>query len=122
MDTKRVGIVGIENSHAEEIIRYLNVAQPEHVPVRIVALVSGEDERTDELARLGDIKTVVSDAHELMGEGGRSHRDNKRRCAASRSCCPFLESEIRAGWTSLSPRPCRTQRRSSLPLRVAARR
>ena len=32
MDTKRVGIVGIENSHAEEIIRYLNVAQPEHIP------------------------------------------------------------------------------------------
>ncbi|MGO1849915.1 Gfo/Idh/MocA family protein [Microbacterium sp.] len=92
MDTKRVGIVGIENSHAEEIIRYLNVAQPEHVPVRIVALVSGEDERTDELARLGDIKTVVSDAHELMGKvdalivttrDGALHRD---------LAVPFLES------------------------------
>ena len=56
MDTKRVGIVGIENSHAEEIIRYLNVAQPEHVPVRIVALVSGgmSAQRTGEARRHQD--------------------------------------------------------------------
>lgn len=49
---KSVGIVGIENSHATEIVRFLNVEAPD-VPVRITALVAGEPERTRELAALG---------------------------------------------------------------------
>ena len=67
METKRVAIVGVENSHAEEIIRYLNVEQPPDVPVRVVALVEGDDERTRALAELGGIERIVADAADLLG-------------------------------------------------------
>lgn len=67
METKNVAIVGIENSHAEEIIRYLNVEQPADVPVRVVALVAGEDERTRELAALGGIDRIVAESSDLLG-------------------------------------------------------
>lgn len=63
---KSVGIVGIENSHATEIVRFLN-ADAAEVPVRITALVAGEPERTRELADLGGIERVVDDAAALLG-------------------------------------------------------
>ncbi|WP_101847745.1 Gfo/Idh/MocA family oxidoreductase [Zhihengliuella sp. ISTPL4] len=63
---KSVGIVGIENSHATEIVRFLN-ADAAEVPVRITALVAGEPERTRELADLGGIERVVDDAAALRG-------------------------------------------------------
>lgn len=92
MDTKNVAIVGIENSHAEEIIRYLNVEQPEDVPVRVVALVAGEDERTSELAAFGGIERIVADSTDLLGtvdalivtsRDGALHREH---------AVPFLEA------------------------------
>lgn len=63
---KSVGIVGIENSHATEIVRFLN-AEAADVPVRITALVAGEPERTRELAALGGIDRVVDEAAALLG-------------------------------------------------------
>ncbi|WP_433675426.1 Gfo/Idh/MocA family protein [Microbacterium gorillae] len=65
---KHVAIVGIENSHAEEIIRYLNAPDRSGVGARVIALVAGESERTHELAALGGVERIVTDATELMGE------------------------------------------------------
>ncbi|WP_226533562.1 Gfo/Idh/MocA family protein [Microbacterium paraoxydans] len=92
METKNVAIVGIENSHAEEIIRYLNVEQPSDVPVRVVALVAGEDERTRELARLGGIERIAADSSELLGSVDAlivTSRDGAQHRAHA---VPFLEA------------------------------
>lgn len=90
---KSVGIVGIENSHATEIVRFLN-ADATGVPVRITALVAGEPERTRELAALGGIERVVDEAGALLGtvdalivtaRDGADHRD---------LAVPFLEAGV----------------------------
>lgn len=91
METKRVGIVGIENSHAEEIIRYLNVEQPARVPVRIVALVKGEEERTKELSELGAIETVVADSTELLGQVDALIVTSRDGALHRQHAVPFLE-------------------------------
>lgn len=92
--TRRIGIVGIENSHAHEIIRYLNVVQPADMPLRVTALVAGTPERTRELAELGAVDTIVTSAADLIGQidalivtsrDGALHRD---------LAVPFLEKGI----------------------------
>lgn len=89
-----VAIAGIENSHALEIIQYLNVDRPAGIPVRVTALVTGELNRTAELAKLGGIDTVVDSAAELQdridalivtSRDGALHRD---------LAVPFLEIGI----------------------------
>lgn len=94
MNMKRVGLVGIENSHAEEIIRYLNVEQPEHVPVRVAALVAGGDDQTRELARLGEIDTVVESSAELLGEVDALIVTSRDGATHRKDAVPFLESGI----------------------------
>lgn len=89
---KRVGIVGIENSHAEEIIRYLNVERPEHVPVRVVALVEGEDDRTNELVELGGIETVVADSAALLGHVDALIVTSRDGALHRQHAVPFLEA------------------------------
>ena len=100
MSSKRIGIVGIENSHAHEIIRYLNIVQPADLSMRVTALVAGTPERTRELAELGGIDTIASSCQELLGKvdalivtsrDGALHRD---------LAVPFLETARRSGWTS----------------------
>lgn len=92
--THCVAIAGIENSHAWEIVRYLNVDRPAGVPVRVTALVAGEREHTAELAELGGIETIVDSAIELRdridalivtSRDGALHRD---------LAVPFLEVGI----------------------------
>ncbi len=68
MSVKKVAIVGIENSHAEEIIRYLNAPDRPGAGARVVALVAGEAARTRELAELGGIERIAADAAELRDE------------------------------------------------------
>lgn len=94
MDTKRVGIVGIENSHAEEIIRYLNVERPAHLPVRVVALVKGEEERTKGLSELGAIETVVADSTELLGQVDALIVTSRDGALHRQHAVPFLENGI----------------------------
>lgn len=67
METKNVAIVGIENSHATEIVRHLNGEEAVDLPVRVSALVAGEVERTRELAELGAITRIAPEASELNG-------------------------------------------------------
>lgn len=63
----RVGLIGIENSHAAEIVRYLNVERADK-SVRVSAIVRGDDERTAQLAELGGIDMVVDRPAGLLGE------------------------------------------------------
>lgn len=91
---QRVGIVGIENSHAEEIIRYLDVEQPEGVPVRIVALVAGEGDRTRALADLGGIEQIVADPIDLLGAVDALIVTSRDGAVHRAVAVPFLEAGV----------------------------
>src|SRR3954465_8451464 len=60
----RIALVGTENSHADHIVRALNVDQISDA--RVVALV-GDDEKTRKLAADGGIADVVPTSGELIG-------------------------------------------------------
>lgn len=92
MHPVRVGLVGIENTHAEHILRHLGL--DEAPPLRASAIVAGDPERTARLADLGGVERVVDDAHALGGEvdaviittrDGATHRD---------LAVPLLESGV----------------------------
>jgi predicted dehydrogenase len=81
--TFKIGLVGTENSHATEIVRYLN-DPAEDTPARVVALAGGMTEQNARIADLGSIGTVVENAAELVdavdamiitNRDGRLHRD-----------------------------------------------
>jgi hypothetical protein len=63
----RIGIVGIESTHVDGILRYLNRSGPANVRLRAAAIVAGEPERTREVAALGGIRTIVDDPADLVG-------------------------------------------------------
>ena len=92
METKNVAIVGIENSHAEEIIRYLNVERPADVPVRVVALVAGEEDRTRELAELGGIELIVAESADLRGKIDALIVTSRDGALHRAHAVPFLEA------------------------------
>lgn len=87
----RVGVLGIENSHAEELIQYLNVERPDDRP-RVTALVGGDPERTEKLARLGGIDTIVETAAELHGHVDVLFLATRDGASHRREAVPFLES------------------------------
>lgn len=62
----RIGIVGTDNSHVEQVILLLNV---EHrLPgVRVVAICSEDSERAAELADLGSVPLTVRSPAEMLG-------------------------------------------------------
>jgi predicted dehydrogenase len=107
----RIGIVGVENSHAEHIVRHLNLEQ--RLPARVCALVtSGDDETARELARAGGIDDVVGDVDELLDRvdalivtdrRGDEHLDHAR---------PFL----RAGRPVLVDKPMTSDARDAAEL------
>ncbi|MCK2035250.1 Gfo/Idh/MocA family oxidoreductase [Microbacterium sp. SSW1-49] len=92
MQAKNVAIVGIENSHAEEIIRYLNVERPADVPVRVVALVAGDDARTRELAELGGIERIVDESADLLGSIDALIVTSRDGALHRAHAVPFLEA------------------------------
>lgn len=82
MTEHRIGIVGIENTHADGIVRALNVDRVTNA--RVTALVEGEAERTAQLSELGGIERIVTASADLLGEvdalivttrDGATHRD-----------------------------------------------
>lgn len=92
MHPVRVGLVGIENSHAEHILRHLGL--DEAPPLRATAIVAGDPDRTARLAELGGVERVVDDVRALAGEvdalivttrDGATHRD---------LAVPFLDSGV----------------------------
>ncbi len=126
METKNVAIVGIENSHAEEIIRYLNVERPVDVPVRVVALVAGEDDRTRELAELGGIEQIVAESGDLLGSIDALIVTSRDGALHRRTPCRSSRRERRSGstsrWRRASPMRRRSSRRPSVAARCSPRR
>ena len=93
-DTRRVGLVGIENSHAEDIVRYLNGQPRELAAARVSAIVAGEPDRTEMLTRLGAIETVVPNSQDLLSAVDAlivTSRDGAEHAAHA---LPFLEAGI----------------------------
>ena len=66
MAPHRIGIVGIENTHVDGIVRALNVDGV--ADARITALVAGAADRTERLAELGGIERIVTASTDLIGE------------------------------------------------------
>lgn len=94
METSTVAIVGIESTHATEIVRHLNVHGAVEIPVRVAALVAGEVERTRELAELGAITRIAAEPGELLGAVDGvivTSRDGSHHRAEA---VPFLEAGI----------------------------
>ena len=65
-DTLRLAVVGTENSHAEEILRHLNVKRISP-RARVAALVGEDDVRNRELAAMGGGLPIVPTPAELLG-------------------------------------------------------
>jgi predicted dehydrogenase len=92
--TRRVGLVGIENSHAEDIVRYLNAQPHELSAARVSAIVAGEPDRTAKLTQLGAIETVVQKSQDLLSSVDAlivTSRDGAEHAAQA---LPFLEAGI----------------------------
>ncbi|MET9918764.1 Gfo/Idh/MocA family oxidoreductase [Streptomyces sp. NPDC006435] len=62
----RIGIVGTDSSHVDQIVRHLNV-DGAGGDARVVALSGGHGPRNDALAATGGITTVVDEPTELLG-------------------------------------------------------
>ncbi|WP_406385718.1 Gfo/Idh/MocA family protein [Streptomyces sp. NBC_01618] len=83
MSMRRIGIIGTENSHVDQFVRFLNLEE-RHPENRAVALVGGRTERNKALCRTGSIDLVVEDPADLVGHvdavivssrDGRTHRE-----------------------------------------------
>jgi hypothetical protein len=88
---KKVGLVGIENSHAEEIIRYLNVVRTDGL-VRVSAIVRGERDRTARIARLGAIDVVVDKSRDLLGTVDALIVTSRDGAVHAEHAVPFMET------------------------------
>jgi len=62
----RIGLIGVENSHAEHFIRFLNV-ENRHPGFRITTLAGGPADRAHSLAAAGGITQIVDDVTDLVG-------------------------------------------------------
>lgn len=80
----RIGIVGTENSHADQYVRHLNIDQQRN-DARVVALAGGDTEKNAKLAGDGKIDVVTDSLSDIADEidaavvcdrHGAKHRDN----------------------------------------------
>jgi predicted dehydrogenase len=62
----RIGIIGTENTHVDQIVEYLNVRESAG-ETRVVALSGGAGERNDQLRERGRIERVVDSPEDLLG-------------------------------------------------------
>lgn len=92
-DTRRLAIVGTENSHAEEIVRALNVKRisPQS---RVTALVGEDDARNRELAELGGGLPIVPTSTALLGLVDALIVTNRDGALHRAQAVPFLEAGI----------------------------
>ncbi|HEY4569836.1 MAG TPA: Gfo/Idh/MocA family oxidoreductase [Kribbella sp.] len=87
----RVALVGTENSHADEIIRGLNI-HPISDVARVVALVGEDNERNRKLAASGGITQVVPASTELLGSVDALIATNRDGALHREHAVPFLEA------------------------------
>ncbi|MGW3495991.1 Gfo/Idh/MocA family protein [Streptomyces sp. NPDC001020] len=90
-DAVRIAIVGTENSHAEEILRHLNVKRLSQ-RVQVVALVGDHDERNRELAAMGGDLPVVPTSAELIHSVDALIVTNRDGAAHRAEAVPFLQA------------------------------
>lgn len=83
MSVRRIGVIGTENSHADQFVRFLNIEE-RHPGNRVAALVGGRTERNEALCGTGGVDLVVEDPSDLIGHvdavivcsrDGRAHRE-----------------------------------------------
>ena len=92
----RIALVGTENSHADEIVRHLNVEQLAG-DTRVVTLVGADDERNRNLAAAGGITRIVPTAVELLGDPGNVDAlivTNRDGALHREYAVPFLEAGV----------------------------
>src|SRR4051794_41970628 len=87
----RVALVGTENSHADEIIRGLNI-HPISDVARVVALVGEDNERNRKLAASGGITQVIPASTELLGSVDALIATNRDGALHREHAVPFLEA------------------------------
>lgn len=88
----RIGICGIENSHADHFVRYLNT-ENRHGDARVTALVSGEPDRNEKLTAGGGVE-LVSSAPELVGRVDAAIVCNRHGSVHRDNAVPLLEAGI----------------------------
>ncbi|WP_427896262.1 Gfo/Idh/MocA family protein [Kribbella sp. GL6] len=89
----RIALVGTENSHADEIVKHLNVEQIAG-GTRIVALAGADDERNRKLAAAGGITKLVPTSAELLGEVDALIVTNRDGALHREHAVPFLEAGV----------------------------
>jgi predicted dehydrogenase len=87
----RIALVGTENSHADHIVRLLNVDRISDA--QVVALV-GDDEKTRKLAAEGGITQVVPTSTELTGSVDALIATNRDGALHREHAVPFLDAGI----------------------------
>ena len=92
-DTLRLAVVGTENSHAEEILRHLNVKRISP-RARVAALVGEDDVRNRELAAMGGGLPIVPTPAELLGRVDALIVTNRDGALHRELAVPFLDAGI----------------------------
>ena len=92
-ETVRIGIVGTENSHVDQIIDYLNVSHPA-AGARVVALAGGDTERNLQLSAVGGIRAVVDSVTDLIGSIDALIVTNRDGGLHREQAVPLLEAGV----------------------------
>lgn len=88
-----IGLIGIENSHVDHFIRFLNTE--ERFPgYRATTLVGGEPERRDKLAADGNIDQFVENPADLIGKVDAAIISTRDGSKHAEQAIPLLEAGI----------------------------
>ncbi len=90
----RIGIVGSDNSHALEFAKLINVEQMFGNDVRVVAICGDEQERTEEVARVGNIPSIVADGRAMIGQIDAAMVVHRHADLHARNAVPLLEAGL----------------------------
>lgn len=111
----RIGIVGTDSSHVEQIIRLLNVEG--RLPgALVVALSSSDAERSAELAAFGNVQSVVHSPAEMLGHIDAGIVADRHGGLHARHAVPLLDSGLPVLVDkpfALEPRDARTMIRAA---------
>ncbi len=89
----RIGIIGTESSHADHMIRYINLEN--RFPGWRVTVVSGDDPvRNRDIARAGSVATATTDFRKLVGEVDAVLVTDRDAAKHRRHATPFLERGV----------------------------
>ncbi|UCC72355.1 MAG: Gfo/Idh/MocA family oxidoreductase [Gemmatimonadota bacterium] len=90
----RIGIVGSDNSHALAYSKLANVDKIAGDTCRVVGIWGHEPSRTEEVARDGEIETIVSRPEELLGMVDAVIVDDRHGDLHREHALPFLEAGL----------------------------